>query len=108
MTTTAAVQSDGEELVLLLTNAEERAQVIYLRAIQTVLEKNPDLDHYIDAMGTQFFVRRDESIVGEVTHNEDDLPLTAFLMIREVAYPYNDAFGSPAWKVYRDRLVTEW
>jgi hypothetical protein len=96
------LKADADELGYVMLAAQQKAEVIYVRAIRRVLARCRSLDYYIDAMGAQFFVDRDNNVV-----EYDDLPRTAREYIA-VAQPYFDAFGSLGWQIHRDKIIENW
>jgi hypothetical protein len=102
--TRGLIQRNADELSLIMANAKEAAQRVYLQAVRSTLARCPSLDYFLDAMGSRFFVLRS----GEIVHNDDALPATAREFVEKVADPYFEAFGSLGWKIYRDHIVYDW
>jgi hypothetical protein len=91
-------------LAAVISGAHVQARDLYVAGARSVLRHCPSLDHYIDAMGAQFFVRTN----GETVHDDSDLPPTARQFLDDTAGLFFETFGSLGWKVYRDHIVKDW
>jgi hypothetical protein len=89
-----------EEFEKTVAQAQKKCEALYIKEIRSILKRCPSLDYFMDAMGAQFFVRKD----GEIVHNEEELPPIAREFYYTFAERYLDQFSSLGYKVWIDRL----
>ena len=86
----------------------QESHILYTQAIRDVLNANPHLDYYIDAMGAQFFVTKSGENVGSGDDRHEEMTADMLEFLDGFASEHYDCFRSVGFQVHRDKIVTDW